>query len=314
VKIDFLGLEAFISIADLGNFRRAAAHLNLSQTAISHRVRKLEDSLGVQLFSRSSRQVALTQAGADLLPRSRELLAEVEQHLDHIRERNRDREERIAFACLPTIAFQILPPVLARFQKLYPRAILRVHDNSATEIGEIVASGTAEFGITILAANRWDLAAEALLTEDYLLVCPRGHALAGRNSVAWAELDADPLIRVSQQTANRIIVDEALGARSERLKWTYEVQHTMTAFMLVRQGIGLAITPRMAVAALRQIDLAAIPLVKPKVTRTVGILQRRDAPGSHLGREFKRLLREEFASLATAQEPAGRLASDAARL
>ncbi|MBX9739520.1 MAG: LysR family transcriptional regulator [Beijerinckiaceae bacterium] len=297
MKIDFLGLEAFISIADLGNFRRAASHLNLSQTAISHRVRKLEDSLGVQLFTRTSRQVSLTQAGADLLPRSRELLAEVEQHLDHIRERNRDREDRIALACLPTIAFQVLPPVVARFQKLHPRASLRVHDNSATEIGELVASGVAEFGITILAANRWDLAAEALLTEDYLLVCPRDHKLARKASVSWADLDGFPLIRVSQQTANRIIVDEALGTRSERLKWTYEVQHTMTAFMLVRQGVGLAITPRMAVSALRQIDLAAVPMVKPKVTRTVGILARRDAPGSMLGREFQRLLREEFAAL-----------------
>lgn len=294
MKIDFLGLEAFISIADLGSFRRAAAHLNLSQTAVSHRVRKLEDSLGVQLFTRTSRQVALTQAGAELLPRSRELLGEVEAHLGTIRERNRDREDRVAFACLPTIALRVLPPVLAAFQARHPRANVRVYDVSATEIGEIVASGTAEFGITILAANRWDLATEALLTEAYLLVCPKGHALTKKAAVSWDELGDHPLIRVSQQTANRIIVDEALGSRSERLHWTYEVQHTMTAFMMVREGIGLAITPRIAVDALPQADLVALPLVKPKVTRTVGILSRRNAPESLLGADFHRLLRAEF--------------------
>jgi DNA-binding transcriptional LysR family regulator len=300
MKIDFLGLEAFISIADLGSFRRAAAHLNLSQTAVSHRVRKLEDSLGVQLFTRTSRQVALTQAGTDLLPRSRELLGEVEGHLDMIRERNRDREDRMAFACLPTIAFRVLPPVLAAFQKRHPRATVRVFDISASEIGEIVASGAAEFGITILAANRWDLATEALLTEAYLLVCPRGHVLTRKASVSWDELGDHPLIRVSQQTANRVIVDEALGTRGERLHWTYEVQHTMTAFMMVREGIGLAITPKIAVDALPQADLVALPLVKPKVTRTIGILSRSNAPASALAIDFHRLLRAEFARYAAA--------------
>ncbi|HEY5278808.1 MAG TPA: LysR family transcriptional regulator [Pseudolabrys sp.] len=63
MRIDFLGLEAFLSIAERGSFQRAAAHLNLSQTAISHRMRKLEDELRLTLLARTTREVTLTRAG-----------------------------------------------------------------------------------------------------------------------------------------------------------------------------------------------------------------------------------------------------------
>ena len=58
-----LGLQAFVSIAERGSFHAAASHLNLSQTALSHRIRKLEDGLGIQLLQRTTRQVSLTKAG-----------------------------------------------------------------------------------------------------------------------------------------------------------------------------------------------------------------------------------------------------------
>src|SRR4051812_25278057 len=77
VRIDFLGLEAFLSIADRGSFHLAAAHLNLSQTALSHRMKKLEDDLGVKLLARTTRQVALTPAGQDLLPKARRMMDEI---------------------------------------------------------------------------------------------------------------------------------------------------------------------------------------------------------------------------------------------
>jgi DNA-binding transcriptional LysR family regulator len=291
MRVDFLGLEAFISIAEFGSFRRAAAHLNLSQTAISHRMRKLEESLGASLFNREKRQVALTRAGADLLPQARILLGDFEKHLDVVRDRYRERNNHVALACLPTVAFERLPPVLGRFRRLHPDATVRIHDTSAAEIGELVASGAADIGVTILAANRWDLTSEPLFTEDYLAVTRRDHAFAQRREVTWADLEKEPLIRVSQQTGNRIIIDEALGARSERLRWVYEAHHTFTALELVRQDIGVAITPRLAVDPARYEDLATVVITRPRVTRTVGIVRRRDGSGSPLVQELHRQLK-----------------------
>jgi DNA-binding transcriptional LysR family regulator len=85
MRIDFLGLQAFVSVAERGSFLRAAAHLNLSQTALSHRMKKFEEDLGVALFVRTTRQVSLTAVGLELLPRACALLDELSDTLEGVR-------------------------------------------------------------------------------------------------------------------------------------------------------------------------------------------------------------------------------------
>ncbi|MCX7297919.1 MAG: LysR family transcriptional regulator, partial [Hyphomicrobiales bacterium] len=94
MRVDFLGLEAFLSIAERGSFQRAAAHLGLSQTAISHRMRKLEDGLGLKLFARTTRDVTLTRAGIDFLPKARKAVDVLEQSVDDLRQQGAKRRER----------------------------------------------------------------------------------------------------------------------------------------------------------------------------------------------------------------------------
>jgi len=89
MRTDYLGLEAFVAIAELGNFSRAATHLNLSQTALSHRIRKLESDLGVQLFVRSTRDLSLTREAQSLLPQVRRDLARLSEAYDGMRKRGR---------------------------------------------------------------------------------------------------------------------------------------------------------------------------------------------------------------------------------
>ena len=70
MRLDILGLQAFLAIAERGSFHKAAAHLGITQTALSHRLRKFEDYLGVTLLQRTTRQVSLTPTGLELLPRA----------------------------------------------------------------------------------------------------------------------------------------------------------------------------------------------------------------------------------------------------
>jgi DNA-binding transcriptional LysR family regulator len=79
MRLDFLGLEAFLAVAERGSFHRAAAHLSITRTALSHRIRKFEEELREKLFIRTTRSVALTPAGLALLPRTRQLLGEARE-------------------------------------------------------------------------------------------------------------------------------------------------------------------------------------------------------------------------------------------
>ncbi|GAB4064448.1 LysR family transcriptional regulator [Ancylobacter sonchi] len=286
MRIDVLGLQAFVSIAERGSFRAAASHLNLSQTALSHRIRKLEESLSLQLLVRTTRQVTLTPAGTALLPRARKVFEELGSTLEDLRSTAREAEERVVMGCLPTVAMRCMPEVIAAFIARYGTIQVTVHDNSVLEIADKVQSGEAEFGVTIMSANRWDLELTPVVKEPFVLVCHRSQPMAGASSISWAELDNVPLVRISSETGNRILIDDALGARSETLLWRYEVQRVITAVSLVRSGIGCAVVPKLALDIVPRDDIVAIPLRAPAVTRTLGIVTRKGLPLSPAARDL----------------------------
>jgi DNA-binding transcriptional LysR family regulator len=288
VRIDVLGLQAFVSIAERGSFHAAASHLNLSQTALSHRIRKLEDGLGIQLLQRTTRQVSLTKAGTALLPKARRIFEELGTSLDELRLDAEEVSESVEVGCLPTIAMRTMPWVIAEFVRRHAEIRVRVHDNSAAEIADKVQSGEAEFGITIVAANRWDLDLKPVVKEPFVLICPRSSPLATSPSLSWAQLEGLPLVRISAETGNRVLIDDALGARRETLAWRYEVQRVATAVSFVRAGLGCTILPQLALDAAD--GLAAIPLRSPTVTRTLGIITRKSVALKPAARELLSLV------------------------
>ncbi len=296
MRIDFLGIEAFISIAERGSFSGAAAHLNLSQTALSHRMKRLENDLGIKLFTRTTRHVALTPAGKELLPKARTMLATLESAYEHLKIQGREKHTRVTIGCLPTIATYYLPPILKAFSADFPEIPVHIHDTSADLIAELVQSGRAEFGITIVSANGWDLDMRPLLKESYVLLCPRGHALAKRKKVDWADLKGIPLVRISPQAANRFIIDDALGPRREFLLWRYEVQHVATAASMVESGIALTVIPRLAIDLARGPSLVEVPIVNPSVTRTLGVVTKRGSPLSEPGQSLLKRITKSLRS------------------
>jgi DNA-binding transcriptional LysR family regulator len=294
MRIDFLGVEAFLSIAERGSFQRAATHLNLSQTALSHRIRKLEADLGVKLFMRTTRQVSLTPAGAELLPKARAMLENLTESYEALRAQGRERQERLSIGCLPTIATYYLPSLLKEFSRRLPDISVRVHDNSANEIAALVEKGEAEFGITVLSASRWDLEMKPLMKERYVLLCPADHPLAAKDSVSWSDFEGAPLVRISPQTANRAIIDEALGSRREFMQWRYEVQHIATAVRLVLERVALTVAPHLAVDVSITPGIAALPIRNPTITRTLGLVSKRGYPLSAAGEIMLDIVIQKF--------------------
>jgi DNA-binding transcriptional LysR family regulator len=286
-----------MAIAERGSFQLAAAHLNLSQTALSHRIRKLEEDLGVKLLSRTTREVSLTRAGLELLPKVKGTIESLSVSLDELRLDGRTRQETLSIGCLPSIASGRLPAALARYQERHRDLVVRIYDNSATEISQLVQDGTIEFGITLVAAHRWDFDIEMLLKDPFMLVCPLAHPLAGQPVASWSDLVGEPLIRVSPQTGNRIIIDDALGSRRESLCWRFEVQHIQTAIALTRQGVGCTIIPRLAMASVDERGLRVLSLRNPGVSRQIGIVSKRGTPLSPLADELRRLVVETFGAL-----------------
>ncbi|MGL5116624.1 MAG: LysR family transcriptional regulator [Beijerinckiaceae bacterium] len=275
MHLDLNGLQAFAAIAERGSFRAAAAHLNLTQTALSHRMRKFEESTGVQLLARTTRQVSLTAAGAELLPRARRILDEMAAAMERMHVLSQRVEPKLAFGCLPTIAMVCLPAIMTSFRRTYPDVAIRVFDSSASEIADKVQAGDADFGVTVITSNRWNLDQKPLVEEPFVLLCRTDDRLAGKHQLDWAEIVDLPLVRISAETGNRILIDDALGLRKENLNWRYEVQRVTTAVALVGAGAGYAVLPRLAMRTLDDNTLATVPLTGPTVLRTLGVVTRK---------------------------------------
>lgn len=293
-RVDFLGLQAFLSIANWGSFNRAAASLNLSQAALSHRLKKLEDELGVKLFARTTRQVTLTPAGVDLLPSAQRIVEELSQIFGKLRAQGRESQDLVRIGCLPTIASSHLPLILQRFGQRDPGVLVRILDHSATAIVERVRAGEAEFGVTIMSAQHYDLDIAPIHQEPFVLVCRAGHRFAGEKAVTWSDLRDERLVKIGEQTGNNLLIAAGLGGRYAEMGWTYEVHRVATAIGLVLGGLGITVVPRLAFQTAPGSDLVAVPLRGPSISRTIGIVTRRGHTLSSPAERLARIFREYF--------------------
>ncbi|WMS44462.1 LysR family transcriptional regulator [Acuticoccus sp. MNP-M23] len=277
MRVDYLGLEAFVSIAERGSFQRAADALSLSQTALSHRIRKIESELGVQLLERNSREVSLTRAGQTLLPQVKTLLEGLQGAYADVAAQGRARRRRIVFACLPTLANSLLPDVLARFADSHPETSILLNDMPVQHIFDAVIAGNVEFGITVVSADTSDCEIRPIYDEPYMLLVPADHPIAARADVVPADLEGKVMVRITSQSKNRQLVDDGLGEHRDRIVWRYEVRNAVTAMSLVRAGAAFTILPRMA-TSLAPDGLVALPFRGPGLTRTLGVATRRGVP------------------------------------
>ncbi|MEQ5839519.1 LysR substrate-binding domain-containing protein [Paraburkholderia acidicola] len=275
MKIDTLGVQAFIAVADRGSFQGAADALHVTQTAITQRLRKLEDFLGVTLIERTTRSIALTEIGRDFLPQARRLLGELADALVEIRETGIVRRGDVSIACVPTVGVQYLPRILQAYSARYPHNRIRILDHASSAVVEAVLRREAEFGINIAGERHPELASVPLTEDRYVLICHEDHPLAKRRRIAWKQLQPYPLIFAGEVSGNRVLLDQALKASHLALRSFYEVQRSSTAVGLVAQGVGAAVVPRLAIQKGAYPTVRMVELTHPVVSRTLALVARK---------------------------------------
>ncbi len=290
MKLDVLGLQAFIAIADFGGFGRAAEALHITQTALTRRLQNLEEGLGVRLVERTTRSTALSPLGRDFLPRARRLVDDLGAALVEIRETGKALRGDVTIACVPTVGVHYLPRIIQRYAARHPDNRVRILDHASADVAEAVLRREAEFGINILGSHHPDLAGTPLLEDRFVLACRDDHPLARRTSLAWRQLEPYPLIFVGQMSGNRHLLDVALGAADLRLRFQFEVQRSSTAVGLVAAGVAAAVVPRLALQKGAYPRLRMVALRDPVVSRTLVLLSRKNAELSPAARALHELI------------------------
>lgn len=290
MNFDLADLRAFIAVADLGSFSAASHSLHLSQPALSRRVDKLEQALGLRLFERSTRKVELSAMGRSFLPRARHVLNELESALLGMTDLSDKLRGLVTVACVPSAVNTFVADALIEFRRLYPRIRVRLMDESAADVLMAVARSEADFGISYLGTKEPDLEFESLLEEDFVLACLPTHPLASRKEVAWSELPPNECVMLAPGSGNRMLIDQALAAGPVRDNWSCEVSHVPALVSLIESGIGIGAVPRFALSSRMPAALSIVPLVEPRVARSIGMIRRRGRPLGPAAQAFHDLM------------------------
>ncbi|MFM0035571.1 LysR substrate-binding domain-containing protein [Paraburkholderia strydomiana] len=293
MKIDTLGVQAFVAIADRGSFQGAADSLHVTQTAITQRLRKLEAFLGVTLIERTTRSMALTEIGRSFLPQARRLLGELADALVEIRETGTARRGDVSMACVPTVGVQYLPRILQAYAARYPHNRIKILDHASAAVEEAVLRREVEFGISIARDPHPDLVNVPLTVDRYVLICDQDHPLAKRRRMAWRQLHAYALIFAGEVSGNRALLDGALETSGLALRSFYEVQRSSTAVGLVAQGVGAAVVPALALQKGAYPTVRMIELTQPVVSRTLVLVARKTAQLSPAAQALYDMIREQ---------------------
>ncbi len=273
-NFDLNDLQAFRAVARLGNFRRAAEAVHISQPAFSRRIEKLEEALGVRLLDRTTRRVSLTAVGRDFARKVTLLLDDLDATLLGIRGVAATRMGEVTVACVPSTVYYCVSQVVQRYRAEYPRIRVKVFDASANDVLGAVVRGEADFGLNFMGSQEPDIHFQPLLQERFVAACRRDHPLARRKRVAWADLAAHDFIAVAQSSGNRLLIDQALAGHPIHLRSVCEAQHVTAMLGLVEAGLGVAAVPAMAMPGKDHAVLVSVPLDSPVVTRRMGLIRR----------------------------------------
>lgn len=286
-------LQAFVAVAELSSFRKAAESVHLSPPALSRRIGKLEEALGVRLFERTTRSVRLTSVGLEFSRRARGLLDELERSLLGMRDIVASQGGEITVACVPSAVYYYLPDIIGRFHVRFPAVRVRIIDEAANTVLASVVHGEADFGINFIGTQEPGIEFEPILKEPFVAACRRDSPLARKSKVKWSELGQYGYMTVSKSSGNRLLIDLALAGVPDRPKWAYEVRHVLTLLGLVEQGLGVAAVPQLAMPGPDHATLVSVPIVEPRVTRTLGLIRRRGRPLGPAARELYDMIAAE---------------------
>lgn len=268
-------LRAFVAIAEYRHFGTAAARLNVSQPTLSQALAALEHGLGLQLIERSTRRVLVTAAGMRLLPQAMATLEAADRFLASATGDGLGGTLRMGI--IPTAAPYILPSLLPALRRKLPALVPQVVEDQTARLLEGLRTGVLDVAVLALPTEASGLVEIPLYTEEFVLVLPREHELAGRTDIQPAALDALPMLLLDEGHCLRdqtLELCRSADAHPATVGDTRAASLT-TVVQCVAGGLGITLIPEMAVAAeTARGTLATARFAEPAPGRTLGMVYR----------------------------------------
>jgi DNA-binding transcriptional LysR family regulator len=272
-------LQAFVAVAQHGNFSTAALELGLSQSTVSHAISTMEAALGVILLARGRHGAALTSIGEQILPEAQQILAllgsiQTKASLD-----NGLQSGVVRIACVRSIATHLLPDAIVQFRQKFPLIHVVIRDcEHYVEVQQTLRDGQAEIAITLMPDSA-EFEAWQLIRDEFVLLLPANAVDAANPAepLTWEQIAQFPFIMnpIAAPHVHTRTVQAHFAQFGHQLHVAYEVKEDSTIIGMVQRGLGATIMARLAAEPIPDsIQMRRLPV---PLDRKIGIVIRADS-------------------------------------
>jgi DNA-binding transcriptional LysR family regulator len=294
--MDIRQLRYLVALAEERHFTRAAAREHVAQPALSQQIRRLEDEIGLPLVERTTRQVAITDAGQLLVARERRIFAELEAVDAELLALKGMETGRVTVGTMHTMGPIDVTLALAIFHQRHPGVELTVREESSEELAEKVRAD--ELDLAFLSVTEriesHGLGLHQLVLEELVVLLPTTHPLAGQRELRMADLRDEEFISFRPGARLRELLFSAARTAGFEPRVTFESNESQRIRRLVSRGMGVAILPRSDAVA-PGAEVSVVALVDPPLARDITLAWREGRRHPPAVAEFLALARETFA-------------------
>lgn len=298
-------VETFLAVATYGGFHRAAEALRVSQPAVSARIRALEDSLGVTLFTRGPAALSLSPAGKALRPHAEQLLRTVALARQAVHELQPSAGGALRIAAALSICTYLLPDVMMEYQAANPKVMVTVRSGNSLQVLKMVLDGEVDIGVA-RSLNHPEVETTTLRDDPLILVGHPDHPAARKRKARLEEVESWPLIFYDRGSSDWTL-SQGLFRRAGLLpNVVLEVETIEACKRMIERKLGLGFLPQISVIhELREGKLVTIEIINAEtLRRNLDVIHPRHRPLTRDAQAFLHLLRTAAANAVPAQRSA----------
>ena len=283
-------LQAFVLVAEHGNFRRAAEEGARSQSALSAQIKELEGQLGVQLFERTTRRVALTPEGSELLEHARKAFTELSVGLANARKTADRRSEVVSFACIPAVLIGVFPTVLTKFETENPDIVVTATELYNEELIDAVKNRDVEFGVGVtVPASECEF--DPVCQDEICAIVPSTCPVYPDGTISMVDLISNPILMPRPAPNTLPVLEREARFQRKMLNLRHRFGQPQSVASMVAAGHGTGLIAGILLAFVSYRDVRVLRIVNPSITREISIIMRRGSPISKHARALIRILK-----------------------
>ncbi|MEY4099727.1 MAG: hypothetical protein RL300_898 [Pseudomonadota bacterium] len=273
-------LKAFVALEECRHFTQAAERCNLTQSAFSQMIRRLEEALGMRLFDRHTRSVRLTPEGAVFSPWARRILQEITSAQAEMHDYAQGRKGRLSLAVIPSLAASWLPLILDEYARLYPGISIEVFDTYPQRGLQLLAEGRIELVIGTEPGNPGECDVRLLFREPFLVACSAPHPISKKRVLQLKDLAGLVMTYPIHIDNTRVLCGSVVEKLRPFLRSAgvtesgVEVEHLATITALIGAGMGVCVVPLMSRAQVTSPGVVLVPIASDVLQREVYLSQR----------------------------------------